>query len=446
MQLVADSFSHATENNETAKGGDYFRKLRRLVHRRLIDSLHDEGVATLGETQEIKERVQWIVDDLKNGRGAKISSNEYEKLECEILQELGGMGPLATLMLENDITDILINGASEVWVDRGAGLERTEVTFDDDAHLRRFLDRILANQGRHLDSSNPMVDAKLTDGSRLHAVIPPLCNRAAVVSIRRFRTDGVSAEELVASGFMNKPMLEMLQMAVDAGVNIVVAGSAGAGKTTLLNALSKSIPEEQRIITIEETAELRLEHPHVISLESRQSNMEGVGKVNLRDLVKTSLRMRADRIIVGEVRGGEVMDMLQAMNIGHNGSMTTVHANSSEDVLRRLEALALMNDAGVPRESVRDMIGSAVQLVVHVTRFRDGIRRVTSIDEVVRKGEDLSLQTLFRFQAGAGRVKGSTLGAHLYTGVKPAFLEWAKSRGYSPTANLTAEIQSGAPQ
>ncbi len=431
MQLVADTFSQTTSNSDKASGGDYFRKLRRLVHRRLIDSLHDEGVAALGETREIKERVQWIVDDLKSGRGATISPEEHEKLEGEILQELGGMGPLATLMLENNVSDILINGADEVWVDRGAGLERTDVTFDDDAHLRRFVDRILSNQGRHLDSSNPMVDAKLADGSRLHAVIPPLCNRAAVVSIRRFRSEGVSAEELVASGFMNHVMLKMLQMAVDAGVNIVVAGSAGAGKTTLLNALSRSIPEEQRVITIEETAELRLEHPHVISLEGRQSNMEGVGKVELRDLVRTSLRMRADRIIVGEVRGGEVMDMLQAMNVGHNGSMTTVHANSSEDVLRRLEALALMNDAGVPRESVRDMIGSAVQLVVHVTRFRDGVRRVTSIGEVVRTGDDLSLQTLFRFQAGADCGAGHGPGKHLYTGVRPAFLERAREQGYS---------------
>lgn len=442
MQLVADSIDEKDSDGEKTSATDYFRKLRRLVHRRLIDSLHDEGVATLGEAREIKERVKWIVEDLKSARGARISADEQEKLEREILQELGGMGPLAALMLENDISDILVNGHDEVWVDRGAGLERTDVMFDDDAHLRGFVDRILSTQGRHLDSSNPMVDAKLADGSRIHAVIPPLCNRAAVVSIRRFRSEGVGPEQLVAKGFMSLEMLGLLQAAVDAGVNIVVAGSAGAGKTTLLNAMSSSIPAEQRIVTIEETAELRLEHPHVISLEARQSNMEGVGKIELRDLVKTSLRMRADRIIVGEVRGGEVMDMLQAMNVGHNGSMTTVHANSSADVLRRLEALALMNDAGVPRESVRDMIGSAIQLVVHVTRFRDGVRRITSIDEVLREGDELGLQTLYRFQVENVSAQGQISGDHVGTGVVPAFWAWAAERGYHPAHGVNCAAGS----
>ncbi len=419
-----------TEGKDEGQGvADYFRNLRRLVHSKLIDTIQDDGIASLKSPDAIKERVQWIVDDLKESRGATISVEEQKRLEQEILQELGGMGPLAPLMLDDDVTDILVNGPHEVWVDRGANLERVEISFDDDAHLRRFLDRIVSAQGRHLDASNPMVDARLADGSRVHAVIPPLCSKGAIVSIRRFRTDTITGDVLIASGFMTEAMLRTLQCAVDAGINIVVAGSAGAGKTTLLNVLSKSIPANQRIVTIEETAELRLEHPHVIPLEAKQSNMEGFGNVGLRDLVRTSLRMRADRIIVGEVRGGEVMDMLQAMNVGHNGSMTTVHANSSEDVLRRLEALALMSDAGVPRESVRDMIGSAVQLIVHVSRFRDGGRRITSIDQVVAKGESLTVQPIFRFDAQGVDLEDNILGDFEHTGLKPHFIESAKAQG-----------------
>lgn len=417
---------------------DYFRNLRRLVHSKLIDTIQDDGIASLKNPDAIKERVQWIVDDLKQSRGASINSEEQSRLEQEILQELGGMGPLAPLMLDDDVTDILVNGPHEVWIDKGACLERVDVSFDDDAHLRRFLDRIVSAQGRHLDASNPMVDAKLADGSRVHAVIPPLCSRGAIVSIRRFRTDTITGEFLVANGFMTESMLRTLQCAVDAGINIVVAGSAGAGKTTLLNVLSKSIPTDQRIVTIEETAELRLDHPHVIPLEAKQSNMEGLGNVSLRDLVRTSLRMRADRIIVGEVRGGEVMDMLQAMNVGHSGSMTTVHANSSEDVLRRLEALALMSDAGVPRESVRGMIGSAVQLIVHVSRFRDGRRRVTSISQVTPKGESLLVESIFRFQAKGVDNKDEIQGDFERTGLKPHFIESARARGIAIDSRVEA--------
>ncbi|EIF43857.1 type II secretion system protein E [gamma proteobacterium BDW918] len=417
-------------------GADYFRRLRGMVHRRLIDTLDSDGAKSLGDTSQVKEKLEWIVNDLSRSRGVEISQAERNQLEREILEELSGMGPLAPFMLEDDITDILVNGAHEIWIDRAGRLQKTDARFDDEAHLRRFLDRIIGVQGRHLDASTPMVDAKLADGSRLHAVIPPLCSKGAVVSIRRFRKERIEPADLVTGGFISQPMLDLLQMAVAAGVNVVVAGSAAAGKTTLLNVLSKSIPDHERIITIEETSELRLDHPHVIPLESRPGNLEGIGSVNLRELVRTALRMRADRIIVGEVRGGEVMDMLQAMNVGHDGSLTTVHANSLADVLRRLESLALMSDSGVPRDSVKEMIASAIQVVVHVMRFRDGSRRVVSLGEVVRDGGELSVKELFRFKAEGLNDEGRIQGKHWYTGEKVDFLERVEAQGFSVDIDL----------
>lgn len=430
------------DNSATAQSTpEYLRRLRGFIHRRLVDGLEFNSPSTLTNTPQIKDQLNDIIDDLQRNRHLKISQTERSRLEQEILEELGGMGPLAPLMLEKGISDILVNGSDNIWVDRNGKLQKTDIEFDDDAHLRRFLDRIISQQGRHLDASSPMVDAKLADGSRLHAVIPPLCAKGAIISIRRFRLDDVGPDALVRSGFMSQAMLDTLQLAVKAGVNIVVAGSAAAGKTTLLNALSQSIPSSQRVVTVEETTELRLDHPHTVSLEARPVNMEGRGGVSLKELVRTALRMRADRIIVGEVRGGEVMDMLQAMNVGHEGSLTTVHANSIQDVVRRLEALALMSDADITRESVREMIASSIQLVVHATRFHDGSRRVTSMGEILYDGEKLRVIPLFNFQL-QGTNKASHLnGSHHYTGHTPQFFEHIKLRGYDIDIDLHRECQ-----
>ncbi len=415
---------------ERSPSDDYLRRLRQLVHRRLIDSIEDSDASSLGDPSEVKQRVNQIIQDLISEKGAVISTADTRLLEGEILEELGGMGPLAPLMLDPDISDILVNGPDEIWVDRFGQLQRTDLRFDDEAHLRRFLDRLISAQGRHLDAGSPMVDAKLADGSRLHAVIPPLCALGAIVSIRRFRAEPVTSAELVSRGVLSAPMLELLRLAVSAGQNIIIAGSAAAGKTTLLNVISRYIPDNERIITVEETAELKLDHPHVIPLESRPSNVEGRGGISLRDLVRTALRMRADRIIVGEVRGDEVMDMLQAMNVGHDGSLTTLHANSPKDVLRRLEALAHMGDAGLPRESIRDMIGSAIQLIVQVMRFRDGSRRVVSICEVSAETEQLDAVELYRFQAAGMNEAGEIQGRHVATGAPIRFAERAKELGF----------------
>ncbi len=418
------------------KRGDDFAALRRRVHQRLIQTIEDGGAMALAQPDEVRERIQEIVEDLNEDADAGITDDQLTRLEREILEELSGMGPLAPLMLDHAISDILVNGPSEIWVDRGGRLEKTDLHFDDDAHLRRFLDRIVSAQGRHLDATSPMVDAKLSDGSRLHAVIPPLCAIGAIVSIRRFRADPVTADELVSGGFLSQPMLDLLELAVSAGRNIVIAGSAAAGKTTLLNVISRFVPATERIVTIEETAELQLHHPHVIPLESRPANAEGRGGVGLRDLVRTALRMRADRIIVGEVRGAEVMDMLQAMNVGHDGSLTTVHANSPQDVLRRLEALAHLGDAGLPRETLREMIGSAIQIIVQVMRFRDGSRRVTSLCELKSGADELQAIELFRFKAEGVDDEGRIVGRHEATGAPIGLLENVQALGFELPESL----------
>ncbi len=427
----------ASGSQEVALKPDYVRRLRKLVHKRLIASIEDDGVEALSDTNEVRERISDIVEELKSTSNAKISKSQHKQLEREILEELSGMGPLASLMIDPEVSDILVNGPDEVWTDRRGKLERTDIQFDDDAHLRRFLDRIVSAQGRHLDAGTPMVDAKLPDGSRLHAIIPPLCALGAVVSIRRFREKPVTADELVGQGVLSAPMLDLLKLAVSTGQNVVIAGSAAAGKTTLLNVISGFIPENERVVTVEETAELKLAHAHVIPLESRPTNTEGRGGIGLRDLVRNALRMRADRIIVGEVRGEEVMDMLQAMNVGHDGSLTTVHANSPKDVLRRLEALAHMGDAGLPRESIREMIGSAIQLIVQVMRFRDGSRRVVSICEVLNEADRLETAELYRFQATGTDESGRVQGEHHFTGTPIRFIERAKQLGYEIPDSVT---------
>lgn len=379
------------------------RHLRQLLHRRLIDSLEADALEAGQRTgpaggEALRQRAERLLERIESDLDLPLTGARRRALCEEVLQEVQGFGPLAPLMMDPGVSDILINGPHELWVDRGGRLARVAVEFDDEAHLRRFLDRVLAPQGKHLDTGCPAVDARLADGSRLHAVIPPLCAKGPVVSIRRFARTGSSAEALMQAGVLSRPMLDLLALAVSAGLNVLIAGGAAAGKTTLLNGLSAFIPGDARVVTIEETAELQLRHPHVVALEARQGNGEGRGQVDLRTLLRHALRMRADRIIVGEVRGSEVFEMLQAMNVGHDGSLSTVHANTPIDALKRLESLALLADVGLPREAIRDMIAAAVQLVVQVVRFRDGSRCVSRIGEVVGGPAGLRIRDLFRFQ------------------------------------------------
>jgi pilus assembly protein CpaF len=369
-------------------------KARQHIHQRLITTLDSDPLDLL-DNVAIERRVQLLIDTVGSQAGVTFSDVEKQSLALGVVHEVSGLGPLQPLLDNPAISDILINGPDSVWVDQNGRLERSGVHFDDEAHLRRFVDRFVGSHGKHLDSTNPAVDTRLPDGSRLHAVIPPLSPVGTVVSIRKFRHAHTSLSQLVSSGMLSESMAQTLELAIKARVNVVFSGGAGAGKTTLLNAVSEFIPSSERIVTIEDSAELALRHQHVIALESRQENSEGRGKYDLRALLRHALRMRADRIIVGEVRGDEVFDMLQAMNIGHDGSLTTIHANDPRQALKRIETLAMLSDVQAPREAVRDMVDTAVGLIVHVGKDVNGVRRVLNIVELVLNGDDRELRDLF---------------------------------------------------
>jgi pilus assembly protein CpaF len=381
--------------------------LRQRLLQRALRSLETAGAGPADPG-----RIRRVIEE--GTEAERVSAEWLAPLEQDVVDELEGLGPVSRLLRDPTVSDILINGPFEVWVDRFGKLERTAVRFHDEAHLRRILRRMAGTQGRRLDEATPHVDVRLPDGSRLNAVLSPVSRRGSVVSIRRVREATYRLDELIAFGTLNSEMAELLTAAVRLRRNLVVSGGGGAGKTTLLNVLSRAIPEGQRIVTIEETAELRLDHPHVVSLEVRPANAEGTGSVDLRTLVRNALRMRADRIVVGEVRGAEAFDMLQAMHVGHDGSLTTIHANSPRDALRRLESL-VGSEFGrgvgdLPGETVRQLIASTVHLVAQLSRFPDGGRRITSIAEIVERGDQLVARDLFvhhpssdRFEATAAR-------------------------------------------
>ncbi len=404
-------------------------RLRQQLYEQLLRDVERQGAAGLKQRGETRARIRQVVDQALAAQAAPaLAPRERRLLEEQLASEIDGLGPLDPLFADPTVSDILVNGPYAVWVERFGRLERTHVRFDDEAHLQRLLSRLVAAQGRHLDEASPYVDVRLADGSRLNALIPPLCDGGAVISIRRSRAVPFRFEQLYASGALSREMGALLAAGVSCGLNVVVSGGTGSGKTTLLNALSRHIPSAERVVTIEETAELRLDHPHVVALEAQPPNIEGRGEVSVRSLVRNSLRMRAERLIVGEVRGAEVFDMLQAMNTGHYGSLTTVHANSPQDTLRRLESLVLLSGFDLPSRAIRDLLGAAFDLVVHIMRYADGNRRVTSIQEVLLAGERLETVELFRFE---GRKSADTFtGRHVATGARPSFLPRLVDGGY----------------
>ncbi len=382
---------------------DAGREWRRLLHRRLLQAidLHRKDVRQLSAGQ-LRIEARALLVELVQAEDSLPPGLDHARLIGEVLDEALGLGPLEQLLADDSIGEIMVNGAHEIFVERNGLIERCPVTFCDDDAVRAAIDRIVTPLGRRIDESSPMVDARLTDGSRVNAIIPPLALRGPTITIRRFNKRLFTPQDLVAIGSMSAPMLEFLRVCVVHRLNIVVSGGTGSGKTTLLNLLSNLIPHGERILTIEDAAELRLTHPHLVALESRPANVEGRGEVTIRDLVRNALRMRPDRIVVGECRGGEALDMLQAMNTGHDGSLTTVHANSARDVLSRLETMVLMAGVEMPVTAIREQIASAVDLVVHQARLPDGRRRIVEIAELTgMEGSRVLMQALFRFRRGA---------------------------------------------
>jgi len=410
------------------------QELKFTLHRKLLEKINLEALATI-DNQKVRREVRQALVTLIDAEPTLLSSAEKQQICDEVLDEVFGLGPLEPLLDDPTVSDILVNTHRVVFVERRGMLEATSVTFRDDTHLMHIIDKIVSQVGRRVDESSPMVDARLSDGSRVNAIIPPLAVDGPILSIRRFSRDRLTPPDLVTRKSMTQGMLELLEAAVKARLNIVVSGGAGAGKTTLLNALSAFISPRERIVTIEDAAELQLKQPHVVRLETRPPNLEGQGAVRQRELLINSLRMRPDRIVVGEVRGGEALDMLQAMNTGHDGSLTTAHSNTPRDTLHRVETMVLMAGMDLPLRAIREQISSAFDLIVHLERLPDGSRRVVKITEVQgMEGDVIVLQDIFRYtQTGIkdGRVQGYYTGM----GVRPKFMDKIESYGIylSPT-------------
>src|SRR6266852_1766928 len=396
-----------------------YQELKFTLHRKLVDKINLEALATI-DNQRVRSEVRQAVISLIDAEPTLLSSLEKQQISDEVLDEVFGLGPLEPLLLDPGISDILVNTYKQVYIEKRGLLELTNVAFRDDQHLLRIIDKIVSQVGRRIDESTPMVDARLMDGSRVNAIIPPLAVDGPLLSIRRFSTDKLMPPDLVDRKAMTPGMMELLEGAVKARLNIVIAGGTGAGKTTLLNALSAFIAPKERIITIEDAAELQLKQPHVARLETRPSNLEGTGAVRQRQLLVNSLRMRPDRIVVGEVRGEEALDMLQAMNTGHDGSLTTVHANTPRDAVSRLEVMVSMANANMQVTSIRQQIAAAVHLLVQASRLSDGSRRVVSLTEVTgMEGDMVTLQDIFVFEKRGLNAEGKVLGRFCATGIRP---------------------------
>jgi pilus assembly protein CpaF len=415
-------------------------EIRQRVHRKLIERLNLSSLDSL-DRAAVRTEVGKVVQEILAQEGIPLNGEEREELVEQVLDEIFGLGPLEVLLKDATVSDILVNTHARIWVERNGKLELTDVRFKDDDHLMRVIDRIVAAVGRRVDESSPMVDARLADGSRVNAIIPPLAIDGPHLSIRKFKRDVLAAEDLVQKGAMTAEMLEVLRAIGKARLNILISGGTGAGKTTLLNVLSSFIPHDERIVTIEDSAELQLRQPHVVRLETRPANIEGAGQISQRQLVINALRMRPERIILGEVRGPEAMDMLQAMNTGHDGSMATLHANTPRDALGRLETMIAMAGLSLPDKAVRQQTASAVDVVIQASRLSDGSRKITAISEIVgMEGDIITMQDIFVFeQSGVDPATGRVIGRFRATGVRPRFAERLKSLGMELPARLFAE-------
>jgi pilus assembly protein CpaF len=411
-------------------------ELKASVHRKLLNRLNLEALANADRARAESE-IRTLVTELLGEEGTPISLGERDVLFGELIDEVFGLGPLEPLLRDPSISDIIVNTHKNVFVERQGILERVATTFQDDRHLLRVIDRIVSGVGRRIDDSSPMVDARLTDGSRVNAIIPPLAVDGPLLSIRRFPAERLKADNLVTLRALTRPMLDFLAHGVRARLNVLISGGTGAGKTTLLNVLSGFISERERIVTIEDAAELQLHQEHVARLETRPPNVEGKGAVRQRQLVINALRMRPDRIVVGEVRGEEALDMLQAMNTGHDGSLTTVHANTPRDALSRIETMIAMGATNLPERAMRQQLASAIQLVIQQTRLSDGSRKVTSISEITgMEGDVITMQEIFLFEKMGVTQDGKVIGRFRATGVRPKCCERLKASGIHLPADM----------
>ncbi len=406
-----------------------FQEFKTQIHRKLVEQL-DMSRLSRDADDKLREQVREIVQALCAEENTLLNHAERQRLTEEILDETFGLGPLESLLKDPLISDILINGPRQVYVERKGRLEVSEVTFKDNAHLLHVIDKIVAPLGRRCDEVSPMVDARLKDGSRVNAIIPPLAIDGPSMSIRRFGKDPITWDDYVRFKSCAPEMVQFFEACVEAGLNILVVGGTGSGKTTLLNNLSSFIPEDERIVTIEDAAELQLRQPHVVRLETRPPNIEGKGRITIRDLLINSLRMRPDRIVVGECRGGETLDMLQAMNTGHEGSMTTIHANSTRDAVQRVETMVMMSGFELPTRAIRQQFASAIQLIVQAARLTGGPRKITSVTEVTgMEGDIITMQDIFKFEQDGLNAQGKARGRIVATGVRPSFMERLRAAG-----------------
>ena len=411
-------------------------EIKSRVHARLVETL-DMAQAQKLPYEELRAECLRRVDHLLGEQRTPLTTDEKKALVVEVMDDIFGLGPIEALMRDPSISDILVNGPHRVYVERRGRLSTADVEFRDNNHLMLVIQRIASRMGRRIDESSPMLDARLNDGSRVNAIIPPLALQGPVMSIRRFSVEDITAEELVKLGSWTGPISTFLDAAVRAKANILISGGTGAGKTTLLNVLSSWIPESERVITIEDAAELQLQREHVVSLETRPANIEGKGLVDQRELLKNTLRMRPDRIIIGEVRGAEALDMLQAMNTGHEGSMTTVHANSSRDALRRIENMVSMAGLQFPVHVIRDQMASTLNIVIQTGRLTGGARKIISVSEITgTEGDRVLLQEIFRYKQTGVDVHGNVLGYHEASGVTPRLLERIQAEGIALDRNM----------
>ena len=428
-RLEKQKFSSTDKSAEITLFDEY-SDLKEQVHKGFIEAVNQQDISLFGVKGEQEDELLKIMDSLIESKAPKVSRTERSKLLKEIFNDVMGLGPLEVLLNDDDITEIMVNGPSQVYVERKGKLELSNVVFKDKTHVMNIINRIVSTVGRRIDESSPMVDARLKDGSRFNAVIPPLSLVGPSMTIRKFSKKPFTASDLIKFGSLSPKMVAFLEACVKGRMNIIVSGGTGSGKTTLLNVLSSSIPNNERIVTIEDAAEIQLAQDHVVTLESRPANLEGSGQITIRDLVRNSLRMRPDRIIVGEVRAGEAIDMLQAMNTGHDGSLTTAHANSPRELMSRLETMVLMSGMDLPVKAIREQIHSAIDIVVHQSRMKDGSRKVVNITEVVgMEGDTITLQDIFTYKVEGIDSNGRTKGNFSSTGIRPNFLDKLTSSG-----------------